>query len=320
MNENSDTSRQDTLRDARKQIVRSLFLALAALGVIVFACYAWFVSSQVVTGSLGSVQLSGGRFELASVGAAGKFDNKIPEYDEFAPIQQEYSGKTYEATADYRNAVLWRLSNDSHLGNRQDNQEDTGIEPGTNGTLQFYVIPKEAGTLELTVHLRLIPMAYPPDDAVDKTMGPISANSKAYDFMKGHLLFSYQCAKDKLTAPNTSFTLVNYQTGSFPLTFEVTETDVEQPILVELKWIWPLYLKNILQNDLHLYTDEAYSEIIKWMEDDPAYFFYNGETQVENPTEKQLESREYNDYFNNADQCIGDDVDGVLLRLSAVEN
>ena len=37
MNENSDTSRQDTLRDARKQIVRSLFLALAALGVIVFA-------------------------------------------------------------------------------------------------------------------------------------------------------------------------------------------------------------------------------------------------------------------------------------------
>lgn len=320
MNENSDTSRQDTLRDARKQIVRSLFLALAALGVIVFACYAWFVSSQVVTGSLGSVQLSGGRFELASVGSAGKFDTRIPEVDEYEPIQQEYGGTIYAATADYRNAVLWRLSDDSHLGNRQDNQEDTGIEPGTNGTLQFYVIPKEAGTLELTVHLRLIPMAYPKNAAEEQVLHNISADSGVNNFMKAHLLFSYQCTEDTDTGAKTSYTLVNYQTGSFPLTFEVAETDVEQPILVKLKWIWPLYLKNILQDDLHLYTNGAAAEIKKWMEEKPEYFFYNRGTTVEKPTAEQLESREYNDYFNNADQCIGDNVDAVLLRMSAVEN
>ncbi len=320
MNENPDTSRQDTLRDARKQIVRSLFLALAALGVIVFACYAWFVSSQVVTGSLGSVQLSGGRFELASVGSEGKFDGRIPDVDEYEPIRQEYGGTIYDATADYRNAVLWRLSDGSHLGNRMDNQEDTGIEPGTNGTLQFYVIPKEAGTLSLTVYLRLIPMASPSDGAEDQAMGPISADSKANDFMKGHLLFSYHCTEDTLTASNSSFTLVNYQTGSFPLTFEVDESKVEQPILVELKWIWPLYLKNILQNELHLDTSEAHAEIKKWMKENPEYFFYNEGAQVEKPTEVQLESRQYNDYFNNADQCIGDNVNAVLLRMSAVEN
>ena len=44
MNEQPDNSREETYREARKQIVRSAFLALAALGVIVFACYAWFVS------------------------------------------------------------------------------------------------------------------------------------------------------------------------------------------------------------------------------------------------------------------------------------
>ena len=52
---NSDNSRQDALRTARKQITRSLFLSLAALGVIVIACYAWFVRNTTVSGALGSI-------------------------------------------------------------------------------------------------------------------------------------------------------------------------------------------------------------------------------------------------------------------------
>ena len=46
MNEQSDNTRDKTLREAQKQIVRSSFFALAALAVIVFACYAWFAMAQ----------------------------------------------------------------------------------------------------------------------------------------------------------------------------------------------------------------------------------------------------------------------------------
>ena len=75
---NSDNSRQDALRTARKQITRSLLLSLAALGVIVIACYAWFVRNTTVSGALGSISAEGSTFELASVGAIGAFDNVTP--------------------------------------------------------------------------------------------------------------------------------------------------------------------------------------------------------------------------------------------------
>ena len=54
MNEqpNPDASKLEALQNARKQITRSLLLATAALGVIAFACYAWFVNNTSVTGSL----------------------------------------------------------------------------------------------------------------------------------------------------------------------------------------------------------------------------------------------------------------------------
>lgn len=324
MNENPETTRQDSIRDAQKQITRSLFLALAALGVIVFACYAWFVSNTSVTGLLGSVSLNGSTFELASVGAAGALDNWFPTDDDIAPIALEHDGETYWATASDKNAVLWQLNDESHLNNRAAEGEraaDTGIDPGSYGTLQFYVIPKGSGRLTLTFYLQLIPMKNTSSGSENPAFEQLSVDdANSYQFLNGHLLFSYQYASDPSASAEDGFTLVNYLDKSFTLTFEVAEEQIEKPILVEMKWIWPKLLDNILTNQLHLDATGAGDTVKSWMIANPKYFFYNGDTEVGAPNEDQLNSRQYNNYFNNADQYIGDHVDAILLRMSAVEN
>ena len=60
--------------EAKRQIVRSAFLALAALIVIGVACYAWFANNRTVTANLSSVSLNADCFELASVSYVGAFD------------------------------------------------------------------------------------------------------------------------------------------------------------------------------------------------------------------------------------------------------
>lgn len=65
---NPDENPQAYIQAARRQIVRSAIFAVAALGVIVFACYAWFASNRSVSASIGSIQMLGSLYELAGKG------------------------------------------------------------------------------------------------------------------------------------------------------------------------------------------------------------------------------------------------------------
>lgn len=155
MNAQPDNSREEAYREARKQIVRSAFLALAALGVIVFACYAWFVSSGTVTGTVGSVRIDGSSFELASVGGVGVYDNLMPtdctEPGKDWKLDENTPGKITGEKSD----ILWRISPDSNLENGKD---QTGISPGSHGQMQFYIIPKRNGDLTLKFDIELAPL------------------------------------------------------------------------------------------------------------------------------------------------------------------
>ena len=54
---NSEQNAQAFIQAARRQIIHSAIFAVAALGVIVFACYAWFASNHSVSGTIGSIQM-----------------------------------------------------------------------------------------------------------------------------------------------------------------------------------------------------------------------------------------------------------------------
>lgn len=295
---NSDNSRQDALRAAQKQIIRSLLLALAALGVIVIACYAWFVRNTTVSGALGSISAESSTFELASVGTEGAFDSRLPETERIEGDSWPYSS-TGTITSGTKESILWRIDqSSSHLGN---DSNSTGIEPGSSGTLQFYVVPKRPGDLELTFTIEIIPLAV----ASENTEFTPIKNDAATNFLKGHLLLHYQ-------VKNGQETLLDPTNASFGLTLNDLPSD-SKPVLISLEWHWPFLLENAM-------TDP---DVKKLIEDHPEYYFYDGNGPLTGPISlpqhDDPEFRRYSNYYNNADQYIGTNVSAVLFRLTAEE-
>lgn len=309
MNEQPDNSREETYREARKQIVRSAFLALAALGVIVFACYAWFVSSGTVTGTVGSVRIDGSSFELASVGGVGVYDNLMPtdctEPGEDWNLDENTPGKITGEKSD----ILWRISSDSNLENGKD---QTGISPGSHGQMQFYIIPKRNGDLTLKFDIELAPL-----DKYGKQI-TMQEDKTLNWLLRGHFLFAYECKEAQGFNQNNTPTLIAYNNSFFNLTFKSVKED--EPIRVTLYWTWPLLLKNIIQNDL-FDNVEVGPAVQGWMKATPDRFFYDEGKPISEPDFDNFtqQFRQYNNYYNNADEYIGTNVQSLVLRLTAEE-
>lgn len=281
---------ENAVKDARKQITRSILLALTALAVIAFACYAWFVSTRHVTGSIRPVQLLGSTFELASTGNRGAYDARLPDGLNISGASWKSSGTV---TGTDKASILWQVSDNSNLNNT----DETGcIQPGSQGTIQFSVIPKAAGELKLNFQIELLPMQ---EDS--GKLGILENNETLENLLKGHLLFQY-------STDGTNSSWVPCSTGQFSLTF--TDCTADTPIPITLTWRWPYLLK--------LVTDQP--EVVGWMKEDTRYFFYNGGNTVAPPAELQPNVgsfAQYDRYYNNADEYIGENAYGVLLRLTA---
>lgn len=281
---------ENAVKDARKQITRSILLALTALAVIAFACYAWFVSTKRVTGSIRPVQLLGSTFELASAGKMGAYDAMLPDGLNISGDSWKHPGTV---TSTGKASILWQVSDSSNLNNT----EETGcIQPGSQGTIQFSVIPKADGELKLNFQIELLPM----QEKVGK-LEILENNETLENLLKGHFLFQY-------SIDGTNFSWIPCSTGQFSLTF--TGCTADMPIPVTLAWRWPYLLRLVMEH----------TEVVGWMKDDARYFFYNGENTVAPPTELQPNVgsfAQYDQYYNNADEYIGENAYGVLLRLTA---
>lgn len=303
MNEQPHNSPEEIYREARKQIVRSAFLALAALGVIVFACYAWFVSSGTVTGTVGSVRIDGSSFELASMGGKGIWDEKLDGYAK--PGKEQTIGGLDLVVTGEENDILWQISDDSHLEN---GAAKTGISPGSSGKLEFYVIPKRDGELQLKVNVTLAPLT---EEGIQITM---EDDETLNWLLRGHFLFSYECKEAAGYDSKNTPTLIPYENGSFKLTFQKAVTN--QPIPVTLYWKWPEFLRDII------YNEKDGSTVKGWMHSNPSHFFYNENKPISKPNFDEnftSQFREYNNYYNNADEYIGSNVYSLVLRLTAEE-
>lgn len=281
---------ENAVKDARKQITRSILLALTALAVIAFACYAWFVSTKRVTGSIRPVQLLGSTFELASTGKMGAYDAMLPDGLNISGASWKPSGTV---TSTGKASILWQVSDSSSLNNT----EETGcIQPGSQGTIQFFIIPKAAGELKLNFQIELLPM----QGKVGK-LKILENDETLNNLLKGHFLFQY-------STDGTNFSWIPCSTGRFSLTF--TGCTADTPIPVTLNWQWPYLLRLVTKH----------AEVVNWMQEDTRYFFYDDGNTVEAPTELKPNAgnfAQYDRYYNNADEYIGENAYGVLLRLTA---
>ena len=294
-NQFSGMTREEILLEARKQILHSAVLALAALIVIGVACYAWFASNKNVTAKAGSVSVAQNGFELASVGAEGVFDGQIPT-DFTVPAGEAWTSPknepgTYTAG---QQAILWRMSDESNLGN---SAGGSGISPGSKGFLQFYVIPNRSGEMHLKCTLDVIPLPLKEDGTEDQT---------AEKLLRGHLLFDYQYAKD---TENVS-AIVPIESESFII--DLANAEKEEPVKVTLNWRWPYVLEDAYQDS---------GEVLGWVKDrEKSSFFYCTEDGgiVGISGKDPLVPADYlelSEYYNNADQYIGNNVNQIILQL-----
>lgn len=309
----SGMTREETLRQARKQILRSAVMALAALIVIGIACYAWFVSSGTVTAITGPVSMREQGFELASAGDG--VDDNIAAYNKYKDYldstlpEGEFWDNDQTTTWTRKNQTIrWRVDENSNFGN---DGSKKGIRPGSEGNLSFYVIPKETGPLTVNCRLEAIPRS---------KSGSEGAMETAAQLLRGHLLFTYKYGE----GTETKIGIAELTDGSFTVT--LPNAQVNTPQLVTLKWFWPYLLREATTRaDYDGENNGKINEKIKnWTEDQTKsdYFYYKYQkveaTKVRDPVDIAVTSfTNLSRYYNNADQFIGDNVAAIVLQLTA---
>lgn len=284
----SGMSREKIILEAKKQILHSALLALAALVVIGVACYAWFVGNNGVTAKIGAISMSVDAFELASKGSAGIYDNAylgVADGESLLGGLMSTKGKR---------TVRWRMEQDNNLRNTDEDQK--GIHPNTEGTLKFYVIPQMEGPLTLKCRLNITPL--------NSNKDALSGGTEE-KLMRGHLLFAYSYEDG---TGNTDSGMVQVTDGSFTLTFPEAKKDDQYE--VTLNWFWPYVLGDARERPDYGETIELWTKDQNMCE----YFYYNGgqEIVIADTSYRRLSS-----YYNLADQCIGDRVSAVILELEA---
>ena len=302
---NSEQNTQSFIQAARRQIIHSAIFAVAALGVIVFACYAWFASNHSVSGTIGSIQMLGSLYELAGNGS-DKTDNGYGVfYDNtktgfgfnVLPAGDFSAGEAWpnlEATGTSQ-AIRWRLNDNSQIGNFG---SSTGIRPGSSGTLQFYVIPNATGTLSLRFRLELKPLN---DD------GSANTNETLNKLLKGHLLFYI------LDAAGTKIWVSWDGDTSRPLQFNVpAENNVGVPQHVTLHWQWTAELSELIKDTTLNGKIPENRELLFYSESGSIPKADNIKAAID-----KNQITELTKLYNRADRYIGSQLTWLEVKLTA---
>lgn len=337
----SGMTREEIILEAKKQILHSAVLALAALIVIGVACYAWFVSSGTVTAITGPVTIDLECFELASIGTAGEYYKLVPEALRNPGYDWNSNGtqtKRNTDISDKNQSILWNMTSDNNLGNFS--QADNGIQPGDYGTLEFYVLRKQQGDLKINCYLDIIPLDETGKELVSTTeqntteagTGEAADVTRVLQLLRGHLLFfsTYQISAEGEQVNKTMRQLADISDGSFQVELPADMDKVK----VTLNWYWPYFLRHAIE----YYQDSTFAEkmservVDSLAEGNVNYFFTNDATMVYVGNERKDENdtrtvitkqnvtryaKRLGEYYNEADQVIGDNVKGIVLRLRA---
>lgn len=143
---------QDQIEHYKQQwkvFLRTGIFVLVALVAIIIACIAWFVSNNRVTGSTGTIQAVGSEFDLAATGTS---ENK-GVHDGLLNAQPgtdiKLSEVDYASTDGEHTSITWAITENSNVNNKT----KTGINPGSSGSLTFYIISHKDGPLSVKINL-----------------------------------------------------------------------------------------------------------------------------------------------------------------------
>ena len=342
---------QDQIEHYKQQwkvFLRTGIFVLVALVAIIIACIAWFVSNNRVTGSTGTIRAAGSEFDLAAAGTSG--DKGV--YDGLLDAQPgtgiKLSNVDYASTDDEHTSITWAITKDSNVNNKT----ETGINPGSSGSLTFYIISHKEGKLSVTLNLTLT--GYSGTENAQKSEDLTEVRKDIQQLLEGHiLLFAGYDAKTNsyqnwisddagkwnvnLGTENNNISLSRDEQGNVIWSAENAAKDTAYP--VTLYWIWPEILSSYLVKDQQ-YTgnrpilfktesdlpDDLYKKMCST--ESNRYFRVTDPNEFSTAvTAERLQQMRTNFnpaiygnmavYYNMADQALGENVRFLKLKLNA---
>ena len=342
---------QDQIEHYKQQwkvFLRTGIFVLAALAAVIIACIAWFVSNSKVSISGSNIQAAGSEFDLAAAGT--RVNNGV--YDDLLNVQPgtdiELSDVAYASTDGEHTSVTWAITEDSNMNNKT----ETGINPGSSGSLTFYIISHKDGKLSVTLNLTLA--GYSGTENAQKPEDLTEVEKDIQQLLEGHILLfvgydaetnSYQnwISDDagkwnvNLGTENNNISLSRDEQGNVIWSAENAVRDTAYP--VTLYWIWTEILSSYLVTDQQ-YTgnrpilfktesdlpDDLYKKMCST--ESNRYFLVTDQTEFSNVvTEGRLQQMrtDFNPaiygnmslYYNMADQALGEKVRFLKLKLDA---
>lgn len=256
------------LKNQWKTFFRTGIFLFAAVAAMIILGIAWFVSNNKVAGTGTSISASGSDFDLAAdiTGAA----STKGMYDELLDVpfgtETEITEQTFLATNDTNDSITWAITDDSNLNNQKG---ANGIEPGSSGSLTFYIISHKDGPLSLTLDVTLTGYGYSGEEATELSqLGTI--DNKAQQLLEGHVLLfagydsdtdsaqktykawisedaeAWTRSLDKDADEKTSVSLSRDKGGKLTWTAENAVKETAYP--VTLYWIWPERLESYIMS------------------------------------------------------------------------
>ena len=330
------------IAEDKKKAVRSLFMALSALVVMVGFCIAWFVSNHRVNATGMNIEAANAQdFQLASKGKRQEAEQKYLKNEDSQNILnngtaylKNSDGKMITASDDTNNTEIY-YAGFTNLAWRLD--DDVTLMPGASGSMTFYIIPRKENLTSANLTFTL--KAY--EDDTKTGVAAVSKDNQLQNLVMGHILFFRNRDADGSyvgwIAPdeNGSYLMANSE-YSFTVTPENKTTfEKDIPYPVTLYWVWPNYIRNYIYTNQNgsLFTNpdsSDYQDLLKFLnkenfqnnETEQKYskIFYakpdSGATSAKGSTGgngNQINSNitdavlnECNEAYNNADQYIGE--------------
>ena len=300
--------------DADKNKRRTAFIKFASSAVllclIIFVyTFSWFTmnkNADVTGGDMKSVSLP---FELKTEGTEGFLDSYLD-----SSYKRLGADSGVLTTADGQ-SIQWLVTKENNANNYKDsetNEDGTGIHPGSNGTLRFWIVPKEQQTIKVNYNLKITPYKkqYPTDsdgktdyDAEPSPVALGESDKNLANYVDSHILF-FRHYDGKYYSDMID--------DNFEEEIKFTENDGElQPYEVTVYWVWPETLgEAVLENSgkvVICQTIKGTNEVLNKLNENPSGFLkgYYGESELTQDDITKNYSR-LSIQYNNADEDIGD--------------
>ena len=187
------------LKNQWKIFFKTGFIMLAALIAIIVACIAWFVSNNKVDSTGMNIRAAGSEFDLAASIKNAESTNGI--YDNLLSVPNGEKNNEYSVTSGNHTAISWAITDNSNLRNETD--KSLGIEPGSSGSITFYIIPHKNGALNVSLTLSLTgyTLKNTGTELTSESLTDIKAD--AQQLLEGHILLfaGYDEQKNSYISP-----------------------------------------------------------------------------------------------------------------------